>query len=165
MATKKLNQINNKKCKSKIFRNTYIHIGSDTLLKEVKAIENDRTNEKPRGGFWSSPYTPNDDYKSEWEEFIATQLPDWDRPNTYMLFKLDDDANILKLVNKYDINFCREQGFVLEDDYVVRLDFELIASKGYDGVYYEFNDYLQYLVRGWDCTSLVLFDTDKVKLI
>lgn len=155
--------LNRENLKDKI----YIHIGADILLNYIKPVENEKWSAKPLGGFWSSPYAPSseDNFKCDWERFLAQENYIRDRANTYFLFKLKNNANILKLQNKRDIEFCRKQGFILDEGDIVILDFELISKSGYDGIYYEFNDYLQYLIRGWDCDSLVLFNLDKIKVI
>ena len=73
----------------------YIVLGKTELKKELfnKDLTNDGIN-KPVGGLWSSPYTPDKKYISDWDRFCKEENFDKEDWSKGIIFKLKDNARI-----------------------------------------------------------------------
>ncbi len=58
-------------------------------LSKVQPVKNNFR--KPYGGFWTSTYSPNEEYCSEWIEWMCVEMPEWATGNCYLL---EPDDNI-----------------------------------------------------------------------
>jgi len=77
-------------------------------LSKFQKVENYLPN-KPIGGLWTSTYTPDEEYCSEWIEWLCFNAPEWVTGNCYLLipednikvYEIDKAEDLEKLFEKY----------------------------------------------------------------
>lgn len=143
----------------------YLTVGINSLEKDKFNNVTNIGRNKPIGGLWCSPYTPNESSDSPWIEFCRTEeFCSEDELNRGIIINLKDNINLLiidklndleKILEEYSINVCR---------YTSYLDFEKLSDK-YDGVYLSDNGQWETRLSlyGWDVESLLLFNLDCVE--
>ncbi|MEG1482570.1 MAG: hypothetical protein RSC42_09175 [Clostridium sp.] len=148
----------------------FIHFGTDRLI-TVKAqnVNHNGSLYKPCGAFWSSTYTPNEEFRSEWECFCSYNCLSEKTFEKYVLFKLEKNARILLINSKRDFRMVAKI-FPLESEQ----DFETLhfldynkISEHYDGIYLSKEGQAQtyFELYGWDMESLALFNLDVIRII
>lgn len=136
-------------------------------LSAVKPVRNADLWNKPAGGFWLS-------VNEGWEAWCEAEEPEWAEGPRFKA-TLSKNARILEIRGKADLqglpinpamadanNWDLSLGHWGE----VYLDFETLA-KEYDGVAVMVQsgnwDELYYLMYGWDCDSLVVFNPEVIE--
>lgn len=120
---------------------------------------------KPHGGLWSCPYTPNSKYISEWHEFCSEEFESGLKPKAILFdFKQDTriyTVNSLRDLKELYISYKRNDG---EYSFLQTLDFEEL-SKYFDVMYLTSRG--QYETRftnptlyGWDVESCLIMNFD-----
>jgi len=124
-------------------------------------IRNDPHFTKPIGGLWTSTYTPDEEYCSDWIRWCAYEMPEWLTGECYVLYPRKD-ARIYTIDSYSDLErLFRKYGIRVVDTFAV-LDWERIA-KDYDAVHLTHKGMMEtHLSRplslyGWDCESTVWF--------
>jgi hypothetical protein len=134
---------------------------------------------KPIGGLWSSTYTPDGEYRSEWEEFNAIET-EWDmkpsinifnfKPNT-RIFQVDSLEDLIELYNpKYEsANMLPEEYRKFNLKYIPEnLNFERL-SEFFDVLYltqkgqYDTRLTFKYNLYGWDMECCLIMNYDCIK--
>lgn len=120
---------------------------------------------KPHGGLWSCPYTPNSKYISKWHEFCMEQFDSGLRHKAVLFdFKPDTriyTVNSLRDLNELYISYKRKDS---EYSFLQTLDFEEL-SKYFDVMHLtskgesetRFSDPTLY---GWDVESCLILNFD-----
>ena len=141
------------------------HFNMDLFLK----ARNKPFSNKPHGGLWASP-TKNVDVS--WEDWCKGNDYNVDKLGTYFDFTLKDNANVLTIISKEDLNNLpriekdEEDMLFYEGDRMnTDIDFEEIA-KNYDAIMvWIYRDSLSttfsgiyYELYGWDCDSLLVLN-------
>ena len=152
-----------------------IHLDNITVQNEVF--------HKPKGGFWTSTYTPKDRHISSWVEWCSSEQPDWLKGKYYILYP-KKEIKIYKINNYDDLKYIFEKYpyYNKEHEAILRhqhfIDWEKVA-KDYDAVQITEKGeliargnctfFLQdgYSLYGWDCESTVWFRNvfDEIKLL
>lgn len=121
---------------------------------------------KPKGGLWTSTFTPNKKYCSAWIEWCATEAPEWiecsvcyiiypsHKATLYIIDSLQDLIDIhdkygdIHLTNKYNIPVLHWED--ISDDY----DGLNLTEKGETETRWSERPYM---LNGWDSESTVWF--------
>ena len=151
---------------------TYVHYG-DTAFDPVKftPAKNDGTWVKPKGGLWASP---DEDSENSWKYWCdCNEFRECSEDNAFR-FNMRDPSRIFFIDSKaaYD-EFVRlyvtrgNNPFRFDDSFSTSwdsIDFEKMASDGYDGMEISLSSYPQLynLLYCWDVDSIVVFNRDAV---
>ena len=136
----------------------YIHYG-DTAFDESKfqAISNSPFLPKPSGGFWASPV----DAPYGWATWCKRAEFGDCRPENSFTFTLREDARVLILRHKCDLDDLPKVETPFKISSMVLLDFESIQKKGWDAVEVDMSGgmfELHHPLYGWGCDSIVVFN-------
>ena len=148
----------------------------------VPVIENTIMS-KPRGGLWTSTYTPNSEYISDWHNFLIGN--DWNVPErtdyVYLfevqsgakIYTIDTKKDLLELYKQYPYPNKIQSLFTDKKlpDFTKSLDFVKISKK-YDAIHLtedgqidtRFSDNDEINLYGWNCESTLWFKS-KLKLV
>lgn len=149
----------------------YIHYG-DSKFDESKfiTIHNRGFSNKPIGGLWASP----SDADLSWKDWCEREDFKEYKEGDYFKFKLKDNARILEIKNKKDVDNLPklDEGFDLSIINIASIDFEKLA-KDYDAMIvwmYKDNspamfESMYYLMYGWDCDSILVFNKEMIEVI
>lgn len=118
---------------------------------------------KPKGGIWTSTYTPKKKYLSAWYEWCAIEIPGWIEPPCYFYILYPKDTAKIYTINSYeDLEKLHQNGFGHTLVFLKYLDFEKIA-KVYDAIHLTAKGQwrtrlsIPYSLYGWDCESTLWF--------
>ena len=129
---------------------------------------------KPRGGFWTSTYTPHRKYVSAWVEWCSSEQPDWLKGKYYILYP-KKDIKVFQINNYDDLKFLFEKYPLKEHENLPlmprfsRFVDWIKVSKDFDAVHMTEKGeiiargnctyFLQegYSLYGWDCESTLWF--------
>lgn len=119
---------------------------------------------KPKGGLWSSTYTPDEKYVSEWHEFCGEEFNNkltkymsiFEFKNNTKVYQIDDYDDLACLYNQYSYRY---------KDYFDFLDYEKLSEK-FDVInltsrgQWETRLTNPYHLYGWDveCCLIMNFD-------
>ena len=127
---KRINNISNIK---------FLTTGRNSLREDMfNKVKNKEYINKPEGGIWSSPYTENEEYKSDWLRFCIEEDFNTGNIEIGVLFNIKEDSRVFvidsmddlkELYKKYKRN--ERTGSILCEYY---LDFEKLALD-YDAIY------------------------------
>lgn len=140
-------------------RTTYIHYGSKhfdkNLFKEIKNIPF----VKPEGGLWAS----REDSENGWKEWTERNKFNTDKysEDNYFKFKLKNNARILTLKTKNDLEKLPKIESKNIPSFCEWLDFEKIAEK-YDAIEVFIKE-LYWDMYGWDCDSILILNENVVE--
>ena len=131
--------------------------------KKEKFIEiKNRDFVKPYGGLWASPLNA----KYGWKKFYEDNLISKIGLSNYFLFKLKDEAKVLKITRAEQLHNLplNNSASKIFKDIFIALDFEEI-KKEYDAieVLISEDDQLYWDLYGWDCDSLLILNKDIIK--
>ena len=151
----------------------YIHYGSSQLY-PIQSIHNMKMMPKPFGGLWASPT----DSPFGWYEWCRREHFNIEALKTYFKFTLTDNAKIFHIYKVSDLDELPKQK-PSEDFYDIKgysiIDFEEL-QKTYDGIELHLSEEiypkdvnwsyqgLYWKLYGWDCDSILLFNSDVIKL-
>ena len=134
------------------------------------AIKN-QTFVKPNGGLWASPYTPDDEYKSEWHRFVSEEMQDKNSENG-MVFDFKEESRIYTIDTQEDlINLLNTYGYIDSGYSSLFPDFERI-SKHFDVLHLtERGQWAtrlptknsKYNLYGWDVECCLILNADVIK--
>lgn len=120
---------------------------------------------KPKGGAWTSTYTPNKKYLSDWLRWYDSEMPYTKTPCLYILYP-KSTAKVYTINSYMDLEKLHNDGFSGNSSRVLslreHLDFEKIA-KVYDAIHLTENGQWRtrlstpYSLYGWDCESTLWF--------
>lgn len=124
---------------------------------------------KPEIGtcLWASIYTPEEDYLSEWHEFVCNEMESiLGEYESIYKFKLKPDAKIFTIDSRNDLYLLLSE-YKLDNpkiNYKTAIDFEKI-SKDYDAIHLTSNGQINtrfgdYDLYGWDVDSLLVLNFD-----
>ena len=147
---------------------TYIHYGHgafDTRLFRP-AGNGGNLPIKPRGGLWGSSIESSESWK-DW--CGCSNFRDCDDAVSFKfavrdpskVFFVDSEESFKELAGRYGKTNKARFGF---GDEAVFIDFEKMIRDGWDALEISITDYgsLYYLLYGWDCDSIVVFNRDAV---
>jgi hypothetical protein len=104
-----------------------LHTGANKLKTIINIKGSNYSPEKPKGGFWTSTYTPNKKYDSDWEEFLNTSFLDVKdnlkkrilvRPlNSSKVLQIESSEDMKNLFKKYgyDWQLLNKMGLSIDD--------------------------------------------------
>lgn len=141
----------------------YIHYGDKKFnKKKFEEIKNIMF-VKPLGGLWASRV----DSEYGWKSWCESQNfhPEKYRENNYFKFKLRENAKVLTIANREQLEKIIKQN--LSEDYkalFVALNFEELA-KQYDAieVLISEDNRLYWDLYGWDCDSILVMNKDVIE--
>jgi len=129
---------------------------------------------KPKGGFWTSTYTPNEKYISAWVEWCSSEEPGWLVGKYYIVYP-KKEAKIFRINSYKDLSYLFENYPLTEHEfldlmpkYTKFIDWVKV-SKDFDAVHMTEKGeliargnctfFLQdgYSLYGWDCESTLWF--------
>lgn len=148
-----------------------IHFGASKYRKsDFQEIQNSKTItmlNKPQGGFWSCEYTPELDFRSEWELYVKDCEWDEDMLNEYFLFKISNESKVYVIDSEEDLNILEEKyGYNFKNSHIdcTVIDYEKMA-KDYDAIYMTDDGLYENMdkVASWCIESLCIFNPDIVK--
>lgn len=175
-----------------ILKKEYIHFGSDHFDPEkFDCIKNEMCQKdgemtlafgKPTGGFWAAPAVKKG-LRTEWEQYVTHELSEQRQEMLSKSFKftLKDSAKIACIEKPDDVfrlpgryRFSRdgisteERAFMNKfisnfyEEYYI--DFEELERQGFDGIFVKMSSDLHYILYGWDCSTLLLFNPDVIEM-
>ena len=145
----------------------YIHYGSqDFDENRFIKIHNREFSNKPIGGLWASP----SDADLSWKDWCEREEFREYKEDEYFKFKLRDNARVLEIKNKEDVDNLPKLDTSIVN--IVSIDFEKLA-KEYDAIivwmyrdnHPKFHESMYYLMYGWDCDSILVFNKDMIEVI
>jgi len=101
-------------------------------LSSTPPVENRERVNKPFGGFWTSTAKKEQDWTSEWNEWMKYDMPHWMHPQGILL--KPKTSNVFHIENDEDADLLYEE-FPLEGDKAGHIDFEAALQK-YDGIHW-----------------------------
>lgn len=141
--------------------------------KAFREVENSYM--KPLGGLWSSTYTPNQKYPSEWVEWCNIESFNLERLKLGLTFEFKKNVKIFKIDNGNDLTILEKKfgHFAIDEPLnffkIKSLNFEE-ACKYFDVIYLTSTGqiktrYLQPVnLYGWDCESCFILNFDAIDL-
>ena len=130
------------------------------------------TTNKPDGGLWTSTFTPNDYYCSDWLAWCATCAPEWSPKSEDQCWVLipSKSARVVEINSERDyLNLMRNFAYYNEIIAKYTIDWEKLA-KFYDAVHLTDNGLIEVGkaefefaypqlqgLNGWDCESTIWF--------
>lgn len=165
-------------------KKVYIHRGADAFNPDLmKPIKNEWHKPKGHTGLWASPIDAERGWL-EWCEAEHFQIGPLDK---FFRFTIAEPEKILYvhdlestklLVRKYyiprpyDDPLTAEQIIAILDNGdtvppTINLDFEAMERDGWVGLEINLSEYykLYWLLYGWDCDSIVVFDKSQVEIL
>lgn len=146
----------------------YIHYGSSELL-QMQPIKNQHCWTKPSGGMWASPLKA----KFGWKDWCLREQFHTGSLEQYFTFTLKEDAKIIHIYSIKDLKQLPKQKYNDLSEIYEMLDFEVLA-KDYDGIELHLSEEkhvsrdiskcLYFRLYGWDCDSILLFNSDCIIL-
>lgn len=140
----------------------YIHFGDSKYEKEKFNEIRNRDFVKPYGGLWASPLNA----KYGWKNFCENNLLSEIDLSNYFLFKLKDEAKVLKITQSEQLHNLplNNSASKIFKSIFIALDFEEI-KKEYDAieVLISEDDQLYWDLYGWDCDSLLVLNKAVIK--
>lgn len=140
----------------------YIHFGNPKYEKEKFIEIKNRDFVKSYGGLWASPLNA----KYGWKKFCEDNLISKIGVSNYFLFKLKDEAKVLKITRAEQLHNLplNNSASKIFKDIFIALDFEEI-KKEYDAieVLISEDDQLYWDLYGWDYDSLLVLNKDVIK--
>lgn len=147
---------------------TFIHFGNSTILSGLKYNSSNNFNlNKPQLALWACPYTNNQQFKSDWEEYCVKNNIKH-KVSEYTLFRLKSNSRILVINSFSDL-------VNLDDKYI---DKELISNSkitknilnikniedDFDGLFITKNGLSECsnIFYDWEVPSLALFSSDVI---
>ena len=116
---------------------------------------------KPRGGLWTSTFTPNKEFCSAWVKWCAYEMPDWLSDNCYVLWPRKTAK--IYIIDRYKhLEALAELYGVIREKDIIFLNWENIA-KFWDAVHvtengvWSTNKLIGLSLYGWDCESTIWF--------
>ena len=115
---------------------------------------------KPHGGLWTSTYTPDEKYCSDWIVWcVREEMYEWVSDSCYILYP-NPDAKILTIDSKEDLKRVIDQYHIVKNGKKY-LDYERI-SKDFDAIHLTERGQwdtrlLEPNLYGWDCESTLWF--------
>jgi len=101
-------------------------------LGSTPPVKNRRGINKPFGGFWTSTAKKEQDWTSEWNDWMKYEMPHWMHPQGILL--KPKTSNVFHIENDEDAKLLFEE-FPLEGARSVYIDFEA-ALQIYDGIHW-----------------------------
>lgn len=141
----------------------YIHYGNSHFKKELwKPIKNKPFRNKPVGGLWASAVDAELGWK-DWSEYECFNV---ERLEKSFRFTLSENANVLHVYSKADLENVPMQ--INSSKLIVLPNFEEMIKQGYDAIELHLSedkavdesDSLYWLLYGWDCDSILIFNPD-----
>ena len=115
-------------------------------------------------GFWGSPLMS----EYGWKQWCKDNMPEWIDGASCFCFTLSDDANILSLNSKSDLEeFINQNPEMiihngLSEDLSfacsVVFDFEKMLNSGIDAIEVKIKDLYYGIMYGWDCDSILIMN-------
>ena len=83
----------------------YIHFGSDAIERDI-SVKNHLILDfnKPLNGLWACKYTPNKEYRSDWERWCCLNQFKGCDLSKHFLFTLKESARVLKISSFAEYN-------------------------------------------------------------
>jgi len=91
---------------------------------------------KPMGGLWTSTFTPDREYCSDWIEWCCSEMPEWVSGECYLI-KPSNDVKVYEINSKEDFEnlYMKYPRNIKIGDYIHRgIDWEKVC-KDYDAVH------------------------------
>lgn len=141
----------------------YIHYGDSHFKKELwKSIKNELFRNKPLGGLWASAV----DAEWGWRDWSECEHFNVERLKKSFHFTLSENANVFHVYSKADLENVPMQ--INSSKLMVFPDFEEMIKQGYDAMELHLSedravnedDSLYWLLYGWDCDSILIFNPD-----
>ena len=150
-------------------RPVYIHYGSNAFDKyKFKQAETRYSGSesniwiKPKHGLWAS----RKDSPKGWNIWITENNLSYEYPIfDSFAFKLKTNAKIFNIKSSKDLQRLKEFGVYKKHDFLYGIDINPLIKKGYDGIELFINSELYWDLYGWDCDSIILFNSDCIELI
>lgn len=148
----------------------WIFVNKDTIKREKFESVTNRGFIKPNGGLWLAPYNKDNEYKSEWHDFLVNEMDISVKGMKGTIVRIKNNAKILIIDSLEDLKhtlenyeFIDSRGFT----YTRLLDFEKLA-KDYDAIL--LTEKGQWLTRlsqpnlyGWDIESMLVMNFDIIE--
>lgn len=152
-------------------RPIYIHYGSEKF--DVDLFKKANTKRfiygpwiKPTGGLWAS----RADSSCGWKNWTTENNMTCDFCTFCgFAFKLKPKTKIFNIKSKEDIKTLEKIGvyenYGYPDRFLYGINIDPLVKRGYDGIEVFMNDELYWYLYGWDCDSIILFNSDCIELI
>ncbi len=88
---------------------------------------------KPFGGLWTSSYTPNEEYCSEWIQWTCNEEPRWATGICYLL-EPEDDIKVYTIDKAEDLEKLFEMYPRIVDNYAFDINWKQVC-KDYDAIH------------------------------
>ncbi|MGL5766006.1 MAG: hypothetical protein ACRCX8_10240 [Sarcina sp.] len=96
----------NKKANNKQVYRSVVPADFEFNWRKFRSVRHEMYFKKPIGGFWSCPYTKGQ--TTAWENWCAEETPEWLENTKYFDFTISDDANVLTLNSREDLEVLAE---------------------------------------------------------
>ena len=140
----------------------------EEIIETIPKIESVKNEDflKPFGGLWTSTYTPNEKYCSDWMEWCAREKPEWLTGNCYICHP-KEEATVYVIENYMDLVNLYKNGFGIKATYSDKIfpDYEklskvcdglMVTGKGQRETKFRRVPF-EYDLYGWDCESTIWF--------
>lgn len=147
----------------------WIFVNKDTIKREKFESITNIGFIKPNGGLWLAPYNKNNEYKSEWHNFLVNEMYIDIKSMKGTIVRIKENAKILVIDSLDDLKKIFEKyELYLDIPTLFRvLDFEKL-SKDYDAIL--LTEKGQWLTRlsqpnlyGWDIESMLVMNFDIIE--
>lgn len=145
--------------------NIFIHYGHDNFdLSKFNKIKNKTYMSKPCGGLWVCPINST----KSWKDFCISEDFRLNSFNSSFKISFNNNAKIYKINSLQDINNLPT--FTIGKIEEPLINFEKISEE-YDAVWLTAKGYTEIFnsdiidMLGWDCESIIIFNTNCFKII
>lgn len=157
--------------------NQLLTIGINNISKDqFKSIQNIRDFVKPKGGLWTSPYTPNSEYYSAWHEWcihedfnsglskdsVIVELKKY--AMYYVIDSQNDLKDFIEIVGECESEFTKSTGHKFAvypnwENASAMFDAIYLTQKGAWDTHIPFEN-REYNLYGWDCETVLILNFD-----